>query len=132
MVDYKRLIISIATGAVLGVACIIGVGGRVEGGYAGNVGYLIGIWAMRVVLGIIIGLAAGIILIKGEGWEKWVNAGVRGTLFGLIVSAAVLLMDQYVGYTTFVAGIAYGTIIDLVATFFTREKKEKVEKEEKD
>ena len=127
MVDYKRFIISVTSGAILGVLCIIGVGARE--GYLGNVGYLIGIWAMRVVLGIIIGLAAGIILIKGEGWEKWVNAGVRGTLFGLIVSAAVLLMDQYVGYTTFVAGIAYGTIIDLVATFFTREKKEKAKVE---
>ena len=124
MVNYKRIGIATLTGAVLGVACIIGVGRRVPGGYAANIGYLIGIWAMRVVLGIIIGLDDGIILIKGEQWEKWVNAGIRGTLFGLIVSVAVLLMDQYVGYLTFAMGIAYGTIIDLVATLFSKKKKE--------
>ena len=124
MVNYKRLGISTITGAILGIACIIGVGFRIDGGHAANIGYLIGIWAMRVVLGIIIGLDDGIILIKGEQWEKWVNAGIRGTLFGLIVSVAVLLMDQYVGYLTFAMGIAYGTIIDLVATLFSKKKKE--------
>lgn len=131
MVDYKRLIISTATGAILGVACILGVGRRIPGGYADNLPYLFGIWAMRVLLGIMIGLAAGIILIKGEGWEKWVNAGVRGTIFGLLFSAAILLMDKYIeaGIATSIAGIAYGLIIDLVATFFTREKKEKSVKE---
>ncbi|TFG10607.1 hypothetical protein EU534_00770, partial [Candidatus Heimdallarchaeota archaeon] len=132
MVDYKRLIISTVTGAVLGVACIIGVGQRVPGGYADNLAYLFGIWAMRVLLGIMIGLAAGIILIKGDGWEKWVNAGVRGTIFGLLFSVAILLMDKYfdAGIATSIAGIAYGLIIDLVATFFTREKKEKKEIED--
>jgi len=127
MVDYKRLIISTLTGAILGVACIIGVGQRVPGGYAENAAYLIGIWAMRVLLGIMIGLAAGITLIKGDGWEKWVNAGVRGTIFGLLFSVAILLMDKYLdaGISTSIAGIAYGLIIDLVATFFTRKKKEK-------
>jgi hypothetical protein len=133
MVDYKRLIISTVTGAVLGVACIIGVGQRIPGGYTGdgNLAYLFGIWAMRVLLGIMIGLAAGIILIKGDGWEKWVNAGVRGTIFGLLFSAAILLMDKYIdaGIATSIAGIAYGLIIDLVATFFTRKKKARAVKD---
>lgn len=128
MIDYKRLIISVITGAILGIVCIIGVGLRVPGGYAANVGYLIGIWTMRVILGIMIGLDQSIILIKGEEWQKWVNAGLRGILFGLIVSVAVLLMDKYVGYSTFAMGIVYGLIIDLVATFFTRKKKEEKKK----
>ena len=132
MVDYKRLIISTITGAVLGVACILGVGQRIPGGYTGdgNLSYLFGIWAMRVLLGIMIGLAAGIVFIKGEGWERWVNAGVRGTIFGLLFSVAILLMDKYfeAGIATSIAGIAYGLIIDLIATFFTRKRKKNLQK----
>ena len=63
--------------------------------------------------------------------EELVNAGVRGTIFGLLFSVAILLMDKYLdvaGVATSIAGIAYGLIIDLVATFFTRKKREKVEK----
>ncbi len=129
MVDYKRLIISTITGAILGVACILGVGSRLFGGdYASNIVYLMGIWAMRVLLGITIGLAQGIILLKGDQWQKWVNAGIRGIIFGLLFSATLIMLDPYLDFATFGAGIAYGLIIDLVATFFTRKKKEKAEK----
>ncbi len=127
MVDYKRLGIATLTGAVLGVACIIGVGRRVPGGYAANIALLMGIWAMRLILGITIGLAGGIIIVKGEKWQYWLNAGIRGVIFGLIFSAAVLLMDPYltdfaVSIPTFVAGIAYGPIIDLIASAFRKKK----------
>lgn len=122
MVNYKRLWISTLTGAILGVACIIGVGQRIPGTYADNIVYLMGIWAMRVVLGMLIGLADGIIIIKGEQWQKWLNAGIRGTIFGLITSAAVLLMDPLLGFTTFAAGIAYGPITDLIATWLGKKK----------
>ncbi len=122
MVNYKRLWISTLTGAILGVACIIGVGQRILGTYAENIVYLMGIWAMRVVLGMLIGLADGITIIKGEQWQKWLNAGIRGTIFGLITSAAVLLMDPHFGFTTFAAGIAYGPITDLIATWLGKKK----------
>lgn len=124
MVNYRRFWISTLTGALLGVACILGVGQRITGTYAENIIYLMGIWAMRVVLGMLIGLADGIIIIKGEQWQKWLNAGIRGTIFGLITSAAVLLMDPFLGFTTFAAGIAYGPITDLIASAFRKKKSE--------
>lgn len=124
MINYKRFWISIFTGAVLGVICIVGVGQRTQGTYLENIVYLLGIWGMRVILGIIIGLAEGIIIIKGEQWQKWVNASIRGIVFGLITSTAVLLMDYQLSFMTFGAGIAYGLIIDLVATWLGKKKKE--------
>ena len=122
MVNYKRLIISTIAGAVLGVACIIGVGQRIPGTYGENIVYLMGIWAMRVLLGMIIGLAEGIVFIKGEQWQKWVNAGIRGTLFGLLFSATLLLVDPFFSLATFGAGIAYGPITDLIATGLGKKK----------
>jgi hypothetical protein len=124
MVDYKRFGIATLTGAILGVACILGVGQRLfNGDYVNHIIYLMGIWAMRVLLGMIIGLAEGLVIIKGEKWNKWVNAGIRGIIFGLLFSATLILLDPYLDFGTFGAGIVYGPIIDLVATFFTRKRK---------
>jgi hypothetical protein len=124
MVNYRRFLISTLAGAVLGVACIIGVGQRIPGTYADNIVYLMGVWAMRVLLGMIIGLAEGIIILKGEQWQKWVNAGIRGTLFGLVFSATLLLIDPFFSWPTFAAGIAYGPITDLIATGIGTKRKE--------
>ncbi len=125
MVNYKRFWISTLTGAVLGVICIIGVGQRTPGTYLENIVYLLGIWGMRVILGMLIGLAEGITIIKGEQWQKWLNASIRGTIFGLITSAAVLLMDYQLSFMTFGAGIVYGLIIDIVATWLGKKGKNK-------
>lgn len=133
MINYKRLIISTISGALLGVICIIGIGSRIfEGDYIGNIVYLMGIWMSRLVLGVTIGFVADLIIIPGMGWKKWLNVSLRGIFFGLLLSTTVLLLDPYFNFMTFGAGIAYGLITDLVATFFTREKtkKEVNEKEE--
>jgi hypothetical protein len=128
MVNYKRFLISTLAGAVLGVACIIGVGGRIPGTHLENIVYLMGVWGMRVLLGMIIGLAEGIVIIKGEQWQKWVNALIRGILFALVFSAVLLLLDYQFfptsRWTTFAAGIAYGPIIDLIATWLGKKKVE--------
>lgn len=129
MINYKRLIISTVTGALLGIVCIIGVGLRIfEGDYLGNIVYLLGIWMSRLVLGILIGFVEDFTILPGMGWKKWVNVSIRGIFFGLLLSVTVLLLDPYFNYTTFAAGIAYGLITDLVATFFTRKKVEKKDK----
>ena len=117
MVSYKRLGISTVTGAILGVFCILGAMQRIGETFSENLPYLMGIWAMRVILGIVIGLAGSIVIFKGEKWQPWVNAVIRGILFASILSVAILLIDPFRDYATFAAGIAYGPIIDLITTF---------------
>ena len=124
MVNYKRFLISTLMGAVLGVVCILGVGMRIPGTYLDNIVYLMGIWSMRVLLGMTIGLAEGIVILKGEQWKKWVNVIIRGILFGLVFSTTLVLIDPFFmsRWTTFAAGIAYGPIIDLIATWLGKKK----------
>ena len=138
MINYKRLIISTVTGALLGVICIIGVGSRIfDGEYLANIVYLLGIWMSRLALGVTIGFVGEFIIVPGIAWKKWVNVSIRGIFFGLLFSTTVLLIDPHFSYTTFAAGIAYGLITDLVATFLTSDKatkfftRKKSEKEEK-
>ena len=90
---------------------------RIGETFSENLPYLMGIWAMRVILGIVIGLAGSIVIFKGEKWQPWVNAVIRGILFASILSVAILLIDPFRDYATFAAGIAYGPIIDLITTF---------------
>ncbi|GAG85512.1 unnamed protein product [marine sediment metagenome] len=127
MISYKRLGISTVTGAILGVFCILGAVQRIPGNFSANLAYLMGIWSMRVILGIVIGLAGSIVIVKGEKWQPWVNAVIRGILFGLIFAIAILLIDPFKDYSTFAAGIAYGPVTDLITTFiiFLIHKKKK-------
>ena len=122
MISFKRLIISTVTGALLGVICIIGIGSRIfDGEYLANITYLLGIWMSRLVLGVTIGFVGEFVIVPGISW-KWVNVSIRGIFFGLLFSTTVLLIDPRFNYTTFAAGIAYGLIIDLIATFLTGDK----------
>ncbi len=137
-INYRRLIISTITGALLGIICIIGVGSRIFGGdYLGNIVYLLGIWMSRLVLGVTIGFVEEFTIVPRIGWKKWMNASIRGIFFGLLISTTVLLIDPYFSYTTFAAGIGYGLITDLVATFLTTDRaikfftRKKVEREDK-
>ncbi|MHA1952964.1 MAG: hypothetical protein ACXAAM_04975 [Candidatus Heimdallarchaeaceae archaeon] len=127
MISYKRLGISTVTGAILGVFCILGAVQRIPGNFSDNLAYLMGIWSMRVILGIVIGLAGSIVIFKGEKWQPWVNTVIRGILFGLIFAIAILLIDPFKDYSTFAAGIAYGPVTDLITTFiiFLIHKKKK-------
>ena len=36
MINYRRIGIATIMGALLGILCIVGVGGRIDGGYAAN------------------------------------------------------------------------------------------------
>jgi hypothetical protein len=118
--NRKRLGIAVLTGALLGILCIIGVGVRIPGGYLANIVFLIGMWYNRVIMGIVIGFADDIVIIKGETTQIWTNAIIRGLLFGVIVSAAIFLSTEFRDLPSLFAGIAYGIIIDLVATALTR------------
>jgi hypothetical protein len=119
-VNRKRLGIALLTGALLGILCIIGVGARIPGGYLPNIIFLIGMWYNRIIMGLVIGLADGIVIIKGEDRRMWANAVVRGLLFGILVSAAIFVSTEFRDLPALFAGIAYGLIIDLVATALSR------------
>ena len=118
--NRKRLGIAILTGALLGIFCIIGVGARIPGGYLANIIFLIGMWYNRVIMGLVIGLSDEILIIKGENNRMWANAIIRGLLFGILVSVAIFLSTEFRDIPSLFAGIAYGIIIDLVATAFSR------------
>ncbi|MEA3429953.1 MAG: hypothetical protein U9R08_01635 [Nanoarchaeota archaeon] len=105
----KRLSISIISGAVLGIFCIIGISFRL--GYTGNELFIISTWINRVVMGLVIGLAP---YYKIKGNTR--NILFRGAFLGLIISGSFYLATNFYDFPGFVAGIVYGIIIDYVAT----------------
>lgn len=50
MIDKKRIFVSLIMGAILGVLCIVGVGGRIDGGYLLNIVFLIATVGAIVVI----------------------------------------------------------------------------------
>ncbi|TFF63858.1 MAG: hypothetical protein EU521_00025 [Promethearchaeota archaeon] len=117
MINLKRVGLATLLGAILGIFCIIGAGTRV-GGWFGNEILLIGLWYNRVIMGLLIGFAGDLELIKKEKSPKWVNTLVRGILLGFLVSLQFYLSTVFLDLLTFLAGIAYGIIIDLLSTRF--------------
>lgn len=113
--NVKRLGLATLLGAVLGIFCIIGASGRV-GGWVGNEILLIGLWYNRVIMGILIGFAGTLELIKNRTKSKWINSILRGLILGLLVSLQFFLSTVFLDPPTFLAGIAYGVIIDLITT----------------
>jgi hypothetical protein len=105
----RRIILSFIMGAVLGVLCIIGVGTRI--GFTGNGLFLIAMWYNRVLMGIVIGVAHDVKIIDSDK-----NFLIRGFLLGLLVTLAITLTSGFLDLPSFFAGIAYGIIIDWVAT----------------
>lgn len=107
--EKRRGMISLVTGAVLGIFCIIGVGTRI--GFDGNELFLFAMWYNRVIMGLLIGLASGIKIIDSDK-----NFIVRGLILGLLVTSAITLTSGFLDWPTFFAGIAYGVIIDWAGT----------------
>ncbi|MGD9381217.1 MAG: hypothetical protein PVI03_02120 [Candidatus Thorarchaeota archaeon] len=118
MVSYRRIGIATIVGAVLGVFCIIGVGTRISGGIEGNIIFLIGMWYNRVIMGLLIGFAGEMHIIKRQNERNLLNAAFRGLLFGILVSSAIFLSTEFRDFPSLLAGFAYGFIIDVVATRF--------------
>jgi hypothetical protein len=117
MMNYRRVGISLVIGALLGVLCIIGVGGRIPGGYSANMIYLLAVWYNRVIMGLVIGFAGDMKILNRDQEKNIPNAIVRGLLFGLIISSATLLLsDTIFDLMGWAAGIVYGPIIDTIAT----------------
>lgn len=107
----KRLILSVITGAVLGIFCI--VGGSIRLGWEGNQLLLFALWYNRLILGLVIGLAGNMVITK-TNWN-WI---LRGAVLGLIVSGAYFLTSGVSDWVSFFAGIVYGVIIEYVLNRF--------------
>ena len=108
----KRLAIGLVMGAILGIFCIVGVGLRV--GFEDNRLFLLAMWYNRVVMGLVIGLAGGLRLVDSKH-----NVLVRGFVLGLVVTTAITLSSEFRDWPSFFAGLAYGVIIDWVATRYS-------------
>lgn len=108
----RRLVIGTLMGAFLGIFCIFGVGLRI--GFEGNELFLFAMWYNRVVMGLMIGLAGGLRFVDSS-----YNVPLRGFVLGLVVTAAVTFTSEFADWPSFFAGLAYGVIIDWVATRYS-------------
>jgi len=97
--------VSLLTGAILGVVCIVGA--SIRSGFDLNVTYLFAFWYNRLLMGFVIGLLDGRL-----GMPKVLY---RGAGIGLLVSFAFYSSIGFGDPVGFVAGIIYGVIIEYVA-----------------
>jgi hypothetical protein len=111
--NKKRLIISLITGSILGVVCIIGA--QLRSGFEREAVYLFSFWFNRLLLGMVIGVLSSISLKK---------ALLRGLLVGLIISFSFYSATGFDDLIGFIAGIVYGIIIEYVAFILTTKKKQ--------
>lgn len=100
----KKLRVSIITGSVLGIICIIG--GSIRMGFSGNQLYLFALWYNRLIMGILIG---------STNLNTGINNLIKGGFLGLLVSLAFYLSTGMNDHISFLAGIVYGVIIAAVA-----------------
>ena len=101
----RRMKVCIVAGAVLGVLCIIGA--SIRSGFERDALYLFAFWYNRLLMGLVIGLAAATAdLAKALG---------RGALLGLLVSFAFYSSTGFDDGVGFLAGIVYGIIIEYAA-----------------
>ena len=101
----QRMKVSLLTGAILGVVCIVGA--SIRSGFDLNVTYLFAFWYNRLLTGFVIGLLDGRL-----GMPKVLY---RGAGIGLLVSFAFYSSIGFGDPVGFVAGIIYGVIIEYVA-----------------
>jgi hypothetical protein len=119
MLNVKRIGFATLIGAVLGIFCILGASGRV-GGWIGNEILLIGLWYNRVIMGLLIGFAGDLQLIKKDNRSKWLNSTMRGVILGFLVSLQFYLSTNLLDLLSFLAGILYGIVIDLLSTLLAQ------------
>ena len=105
--------VSLITGAILGVVCIIGA--SVRSGYESETYWLFALWYNRLLMGLVVGM-------------PWSNTGltkaiIRGAILGLLVSFAFYSATGFEDIVSFLAGIIYGMIIEYFAFRFGHDGK---------
>jgi hypothetical protein len=109
-IDWKRMLVSLLLAAFFGLGCAYGTSTVEIPGFTVTMPYLETIFYARLLMGFMIGLAGGVVLLKGA--TK--NAVLRGAVIGAISSVSI---SFYGGAEVFIAaGIVYGIITDVVAT----------------
>ena len=103
----KKLRLAISAGIILGIFCIIGAAFRL--GWQGNQLILFSLWYNRAMMGLLIGLAGGMVILQGK-----LNWLVRGAGLGLAVSAAYFFTSAAQDWVSFLAGGVYGVIIEFI------------------
>ena len=112
---YFRTLISVTLGMILGVICILGVRTRMPANPEPSATiYLIGAWYNRFIMGIVIGLAGEFHIFQNK--YRIYESIIRGLLIGAIISVSFAFLQQAITVTYFIAGIAYGIIIDVLTT----------------
>lgn len=101
----KRMWVCLATGAALGVLCIIGA--SIRFGVESNAALIFSLWYNRLLMGMVIGLC----VVK----RKLPQTIGRGAVLGLIVSFAYYSCTGFTDIVSFLAGIIYGMIIEYIA-----------------
>jgi hypothetical protein len=100
----KRLLYGLVLGAILGIFCIIGASLRMPGTLS-NV-YLFSFWFNRLLMGLVIGLFSRP--------KTLIIAAIRGILLGAFVSFAFYSATEFLDLMGFLAGLAYGIIIEII------------------
>lgn len=111
----RRLIVSILTGAILGIFCIIGLSIRI--GFVGNELFILATWINRLIMGLVIGLAP---YYKINNTTR--NIIFRGAFFGFIIGGSFFIATGFRDIPGFIASIIYGIIIDFIATKYEKNK----------
>lgn len=106
--NKKRIIVSLITGIILGIFCIIGASLRFN--MTLSAGALFALWYNRVLMGLVIGVISFNLTIG--------KRIIRGMILGLIVSFAFWSATGYSDHMSFIVGILYGAIIEVVAYKF--------------
>jgi uncharacterized membrane protein (UPF0136 family) len=101
----KRLKISIISGIILGVICIIGSGIRI--GSDVKALYLAGLFYNRFLMGVVFGFFVD---------KNGVKVLIRGAIIGFLISFAFYLSTEFQDVISLIAGVAYGIIIDAIAS----------------
>ncbi len=108
--NIKRMILSLIIAGIFGVFCAYGTSTVEIPGFDITMPYLLTIFYSRLMIGLVIGLAENIQLLKKE----LLNSILRGAIFGAIVSVSI---SFYGGGAIFMAaGIIYGLLTDFIAT----------------
>jgi hypothetical protein len=110
--SLKRMGIALLVAAFFGAGCAYGTSTVEIPGFTVTMPYLLTIFYSRLMIGLVIGLAGEVKLMKKEPQ----NSLLRGGLAGAIVSIGISFYGGAEILTA--AGIVYGIITDFLATRF--------------